>query len=208
MTVPRLLVVTDRTQASRPLPDVVAAAVAAGARAVLLRDKDLSLGDRRALTGELRAVLDPVGGLLVWGGAAGAPAGTAVHLSADDPFPAVRPPLVGRSCHSVAELAGAAAEGCDWVSLSPIFPTSSKPGYGPALGLDGLAALVPAAPPVLALGGVRPEHVPGCLAAGAHGVAVMGAAMREPAVVADHLAALAGATYPAGDRLGAGNAGS
>ncbi|MGY2083570.1 thiamine phosphate synthase [Blastococcus sp. SYSU DS0539] len=208
MTVPRLLVITDRTQASRPLPDVVAAAVAAGARAVLLRDKDLSLGDRRALAGKVRAVLDPVGGLLVWGGAAGAPAGTAVHLSADDPFPAVRPPLVGRSCHSAAELARAAAEGCDWVSLSPIFPTSSKPGYGPALGLDGLAALVPEAPPVLALGGVRPEHVPGCLVAGAHGVAVMGAAMREPAVVADHLAALARATGAAGDRLGAGSAGA
>ncbi|WP_231486815.1 thiamine phosphate synthase [Candidatus Blastococcus massiliensis] len=189
---PRLVVVTDRTQASRPLPDVVAAAVAAGARAVLLRDKDLPLVDRRAVAGELRAVLDPVGGLLVWGGAAGAPAGTAVHLSASDAFPSERPPLVGRSCHSAAELARAADEGCDWVFLSPVFPTSSKPGYGPAIGLDGLAALVPAAPPVLALGGVRAEDVPACLAAGAHGVAVMGAVMRDPTVVADHLAALAG----------------
>jgi thiamine monophosphate synthase len=190
VTVPRLVVVTDRTQTSRPLAEVVAAAVTAGARAVLLRDKDLPLRDREALAGELRAVLDPVGGLLVWGGAAGAPPGTAVHLSAHDPFPTERPPLVGRSCHSAAELARAAAEGCDWVFLSPVFPTASKPGYGPALGLDGLAALVPAAPPVLALGGVRPQDVAGCLAAGAHGVAVMGAVMRAPAVVADHLAAL------------------
>lgn len=193
MTVPRLVVVTDRTQASRPLPDVVAAAVAAGARAVLLRDKDLPLPERHVLARELRAVLAPVGGLLVWGGAAGAPEDTAVHLSADDAFPAERPPLVGRSCHSATELARAAAEGCDWVFLSPIFPTSSKPGYGPALGLGGLAALAPAAPPVLALGGVRPQDVPGCLAAGAHGVAVMGAVMRTPAVVADHLRAFDGA---------------
>ncbi|MDT0274332.1 thiamine phosphate synthase [Blastococcus goldschmidtiae] len=190
MTVPRLVVVTDHTQTSRPLPDVVAAAVTAGARAVLLRDKDLPLPERRALAGELRTRLDPVGGLLIWGGATGAPEGTAVHLSATDAFPAERPPLVGRSCHSAAELARAAAEGCDWVFLSPVFPTSSKPGYGPALGLDGLAALVPGAPPVLALGGVRPEDVPGCLAAGAHGVAVMGAVMRDPTVVGAHLAAL------------------
>ena len=198
MTVPRLFVVTDRALASRPLPEVVAAAVAAGARAVLLRDKDLPLTERHTLAGELRAALDPVGGLLVWGGAAGAPADTAVHLSAHDAFPAVRPPLVGRSCHSAAEVARAAAEGCDWIFLSPVFPTSSKPGYGPTLGVEGLAALVPAAPPVLALGGVRPQDVAGCLAAGAHGVAVMGAVMREPTAVADHLTALATAATRSG----------
>ncbi|SFP69329.1 thiamine-phosphate pyrophosphorylase [Geodermatophilus dictyosporus] len=193
MSAPRLLLVTDRTQARGPLPEVVAAAVAAGARAVWLRDRDLPLPERRALAAELRAALDPVGGLLVWGGAAGAPEGTAVHLTAADPFPAVRPPLVGRSCHSAAELARAAAEGCDWATLSPFAPTASKPGYGPALGTAGLAALAPGAPPVLALGGVRPGDVAGCLAAGASGVAVMGPAMRDPAVVAAYCAALAAA---------------
>ncbi|MGY1716736.1 thiamine phosphate synthase [Geodermatophilus sp. SYSU D01106] len=194
---PRLLVVTDRTQAARPLFETVAAAVAVGARAVLLRDKDLPAAERAALAADLRDLLDPVGGLLVWGGAAGAPAGLPVHLSAADPFPGARPPLVGRSCHSAAELARAAAEGCDWVTLSPFAATDSKPGYGPALGPAGLAAHVaargPGAPPVLALGGVRPGDVAGCLAAGASGVAVMGPAMRDPAVVADYCAALAAA---------------
>ncbi len=191
MSVPRLLVVTDRTQARRPLPEVVAVAVAAGARAAWLRDRDLPPAERAALAADLRAVLDPAGGLLVWGGAAGAPPGSPVHLSAADPVPAVRPPLLGRSCHSAAELARAAAEGCDWVTLSPFAPTASKPGYGPALGTAGLAALTPAAPPVLALGGVLPGDVADCLGAGASGVAVMGPVMRDPAVVADYLAALA-----------------
>jgi thiamine-phosphate diphosphorylase len=192
--IPRLLVVTDRTQASRPLPEVVADAVAAGARAVLLRDKDLPTADRTALARDLRPVLDPVGGVLVWGGATDAPAGLPVHLSAADPFPAVRPTLVGRSCHSADEVAQATAEGCDWVTLSPYAPTASKPGYGPALGPAGLAALVRGAPPVLALGGVRPGDVADCLAAGAHGIAVMGPAMRDPAVVAGYSAALATAS--------------
>jgi thiamine monophosphate synthase len=192
--IPRLLVVTDRTQASRPLPEVVAAAVATGARAVLLRDKDLPAADRTALAHDLRAALDPVGGLLVWGGAAAAPAGLPVHLSAADRFPAPRPPMVGRSCHSAAELAQAADEGCDWVTLSPYAPTASKPGYGPALGPARLAEVVRGAPPVLALGGVRPGDVADCLAAGAHGIAVMGPVMRDPAVVADYCAALATAS--------------
>ena len=188
MNLPRLVVVTDRTQTAGPLTDVVAAAVAAGARAVLLRDKDLPDDERAALAAELRAVLDPVGGLLVTAGPAGS---GAVHLAAADPFPDPRPALVGRSCHSAAELEQAWAEGCDWAFLSPVFATASKPGYGPALGVEGFARLQPLGPPAYALGGVGPGDVPALLAAGAHGVAVMGPVMRDPSVVRDHLAALA-----------------
>jgi thiamine-phosphate pyrophosphorylase len=72
------------------------------------------------------------------------------------------------------------AEGVDYVTVSPVALTASKPGYGPALGIDGLAALIEVAGdvPVLALGGVQPDTVAGALEAGAHGVAVMGAVMR------------------------------
>jgi thiamine monophosphate synthase len=192
---PRLLVVTDRVQAAGPLAAVVADAVAAGARAVLLRDRDLPDDERAALAADLRAVLDPVGGLLVTAGSVAGPAHPAVHpvvhLAAAEPFPDPRPALVGRSCHSAAELAQARAEGCDWAFLSPVFPTASKPGYGPALGVEGFARLRPPGPPVYALGGVLPEHVPDLLAAGAHGIAVMGPVMRAPSAVRDYLAALA-----------------
>ena len=70
MTLPRLLVLTDRTQCAGPLVAAVAAAVAAGARAVVLRDKDMADGERAVLAGELRALLGPVGGLLVVAGPA------------------------------------------------------------------------------------------------------------------------------------------
>lgn len=192
---PRLLVVTDRVQAAGPLAVVVADAVAAGARAVLLRDRDLPDDERAALAAELRTLLDPVGGLLVTAGSVAGPGHPAVHpavhLAAAEPFPDPRPALVGRSCHSAAELAQARAEGCDWAFLSPVFPTASKPGYGPALGVEGFARLRPPGPPVYALGGVLPEHVPDLLAAGAHGIAVMGPVMRAPSAVRDYLAALA-----------------
>ena len=199
MTPSRLLVLTDRTQCAGPLVETVATAVECGARAVVLREKDLPDDARRRLGEELRAVLDPVGGLLVHGGLAGSDGSEAVHLSGSDPFPAVRPRLVGRSCHSAEELARAAREGCDLVMLSPVFATSSKPGYGPALGLDGLARLLPGAPRAYALGGIRPGDVPGCLAAGAYGVAVMGAVMRDPRSVRDYLSAL---PEPAGGDVG------
>lgn len=187
---PRLLVLTDRTQAAAPLPEAVAAAVAAGARAVVLRDKDLPPAERAALAGELAAVLAPVGGLLVWAGAVGSAGRTAVHLAAADPVPDPRPALLGRSCHDAGEVARARAEGCDWVFVSPLHTTPSKPGYGPALGPAGLARLAAGAPPVYALGGVRPEDAAGCLAAGAAGLAVMGPVMRDPSRVTAYLKAL------------------
>ena len=190
MTLPRMLVLTDRTQCAGPLVDAVAVAVDCGARAVVLREKDLPEGARRELGEQLRALLDPVGGLLIHGGLAGSAGSEAVHLSGSDPFPAVRPRLVGRSCHSADDVARAGKEGCDLVMVSPVFETASKPGYGPALGLDGLARLLRGAPRAYALGGIQAADVPGCLAAGAHGVAVMGAVMRDPRSVRDYVAAL------------------
>nr|WP_231126249.1 thiamine phosphate synthase [Motilibacter aurantiacus] len=191
---PPLLVLTDR-RLCRRLEDTVAAAVDGGARAVVLREKDLPLVERLRLADRLRAELEPVGGLLVLAGAAaGAPA---VHLAGAEAFPADRPAVVGRSCHSAQDVRDALAEGCDYVTVSPVFPTPSKPGYGPALGLDGLAAMarVAGALPVAALAGVGTGNAASCLAAGAAAVAVMGEVMRSDAPdreVARLLAALDG----------------
>ncbi len=74
-----------------------------------------------------------------------------------------------------------------------MFATSSKPGYGPPLGIAGLAAGCRATPslPVLALGGVDIGTAGRCVAAGACGVAVMGAVMgaADPRAVVRALAA-------------------
>jgi thiamine-phosphate pyrophosphorylase len=204
---PRLLVVTDRGQAAaagHDLVDVVAAAVDAGAQAVLLREKDLPLLERL----ELAARLTDLGALVLLAideppirpvvHAAG------FHLSAmargnrsrstkdeeigpgpRDLFP--HPPatgtyFLGQSCHSTDELLVAAADRVDYATLSPIWATASKPGYGPALGIEGLAKAVVAVPelPVYALGGVMPGRATPCIEAGAAGVAVMGAVMGAP----------------------------
>jgi thiamine-phosphate pyrophosphorylase len=165
---PRVLVLTDRAQTGgRPL-----AAVVRGAEAVVLREKDLARDARARLAAELRPLVDL---LLI----ASDPTieGDGVHLASDDPFPAPRPRVVGRSCHSRADLERAAAEGCDYATLSPIFESPSKPGYGPALGVE---ALRDAPLPVYALGGVDDTNAAACLDAGAVGVAMMGAAMHHP----------------------------
>jgi thiamine-phosphate pyrophosphorylase len=199
---PPLLVLTDRGLCAAPLREVVATAVDCGARAVVLREKDLPPAERAELAECLTALLAPSGGVLIVAGAApvaggrsvaggAAPGGARLHLAARDPFPTPRPALVGRSCHDAAEVVRAAAEGCDYVTVSPVYPTGSKPGYGPALGPAGLARLCRPGLPVFALGGVLPPAVPHCRRAGAYGVAVMGPVMRQPTIVAAYLAALA-----------------
>src|SRR4051794_23776499 len=106
------------------------------------------------------------------------------------PFPGDGPPRMGPPCHSRAELERAAAEGCDYATISPVFATASKPGYGPALGLEGLTAVARAGPAAYGLAGITPDDVRGCRAAGAYGIAVMGAIMREPRLVRRYLAEL------------------
>jgi thiamine-phosphate pyrophosphorylase len=182
---PPVVLLTDRRQAAaagHPLTGVVRRLVEAGTRAVILREKDLPGAERAALAGELAQVLRPCGAaLLIAGDAALATltGAAGVHLSGTDPpVPDPGPLIVGRSCHTAAEIDRAAAEGCAYATVSPVFETASKPGYGPALGLAGLAALCERATiPVYALGGIQPRRVGPCLAAGAEGVAVMGKVM-------------------------------
>ncbi|MGC4852752.1 thiamine phosphate synthase [Micromonospora sp. DT4] len=180
-----VVLLTDRLVARGRLERVVAGAVAGGVRWVVLREKDLPRVERAALAVELRATLADVGGTLLVAGSDPL-GGDAVHLPSAGPYPPPALPLVGRSCHSVAELSRLTTE--HYATVSPIWPTKSKPGYGPPLEVAGLRALVAASSvPVLALGGVEtPEQVTACIEAGAAGVAVLGALMRadDPAATA------------------------
>lgn len=177
----RLLLLTDRAQCEGRLVDVVAAAAGAGARTVVVREKDLPLDERRRLVDDLRQLV-PV--LLVADGlAAQFPAADGVHLSrsalAATGGASARHDgsVLGISCHDRGEVRDAAERGATYATLSPIFPTDSKPGYGPALG-PGALGYAPL--PVFALGGLDETRAAACLTAGAHGVAVMGAVMRSP----------------------------
>lgn len=212
---PRLLVLTDRRSvpAGRTLLGTIRAAVEAGARAVVVRERDLPSAQRAALADACDRLMDVVGGVCIVAdpdprSAVGTPsdglhmrAASRLHLRAASRLPAVRPDLLGRSAHSLAEVVRAATDGLDYVTVSPVAPSPSKPGYGPALGADGLQTLLAVAaressrplPHAFALGGVDQHNCGSFLAAGAYGVAVMGAVMgaeRPAEVVSDLLSAL------------------
>jgi thiamine-phosphate pyrophosphorylase len=183
---PPLLVISDRRQARRSLEEVAEAIFAGGCRWLSLREKDLPAAERRALLSALvvlgrrwratvivhedveAAAISGADGVHLPGGAK--PEAARAYLPGG---------LIGASAHSAAEASALLGSGADYVTISPVFPTDSKPGYGPAIGLDGLAEIVAQVPgPVIALGGINAANAPLCLSAGARGVAVMGEVMR------------------------------
>ncbi|MDE0314371.1 MAG: thiamine phosphate synthase [Candidatus Poribacteria bacterium] len=86
--------------------------------------------------------------------------------------------LIGCSIHGIDAAKKRKTEGADFVTYSPIYPTESKPGYGPAVGVENLEKLAKQVNlPVFALGGITPARVGECLRAGASGIAVMSGIM-------------------------------
>jgi thiamine-phosphate pyrophosphorylase len=196
---PPLLVISDRSQATRPLPEIAEAVFRGGCRWFSLREKDLPPPERLDLLRALVALGRRFGATVtahedieavVATGAGG------VHLpGGGDPAAARRrlpAGLIGVSAHVPEEAAAQLKAGADYVTLSPIFLTASKPGYGPAVGLGALAAASRLSRgPVIALGGIGADNIADCLAAGARGIAVMGEIMRaaDPEATVRHLLA-------------------
>ncbi len=194
----RLLIVTDRHQAIRPLVEMAEAAFASGARWIWLRDRDLPERERRVLAHDLAACAARYGAVLTVGAdiALAAETGAGLQIAAGADIAVLRGKLgpkawIGVSAHSLDELRQAHDAEADYVTLSPIFPSSSKPGYGPALGLETLREAARLGLPILALGGVTVANACACAEAGASGVAVMGPAMRDVETIRDFRSRLA-----------------
>jgi thiamine-phosphate pyrophosphorylase len=184
--IPRLVLLTDRSQLAlgRGLIRTVTECVEAGLTAVVVREHDLAPAARAALVRELIALR----GLIVISSRIHDDAVHGLHVAAHQPAP--RHGRWGRSCHSRDDVARAADQGASWATLSPYAESASKPGRRSVLAAADLAEH---SIPVLALSGIGPHNAADAVAAGAHGVAVMGAVMRaaEPAaVVADLLEVL------------------
>ncbi len=107
-----------------------------------------------------------------------------VHLGRGDlAVPAARriaPDLViGATCRSRVAVATAVEEGADYAGFGPVFATSSKDGLPAPLGPAAIAAAAGLLP-LVAIGGIDAHRVESVVAAGAHGVAVIGGVWRQP----------------------------
>lgn len=186
-TIGRLHVLTDVDGPRDPLDDIDAA-LGAGApviqvRAKSLTDRDLFVLARAAVlacraAGALCLVDDRVDIAL----AAGA---DGVHVGDEDlPVDVVRRLLgpdavIGATARDPAAARARVAEGADYLGVGPTYATTTKAGLPDPLGPAAVGVVAAAvAVPVIAIAGITVERVAEVRAAGAHGVAVVGAVTR------------------------------
>lgn len=191
----RFLAITNRFLCkNRPLIQAVLEAVEGGVEGVLLREPGLEDHLLYTVALQFKKVLEPRGIPLLISrrvDVAMAVGAQGVHLATHSLPPRVVRDMVGSSmilgfsAHSLEEAREAQDQGVDYVTLSPIFPTRSKPLARP-LGLDYLAQVVSQVEiPLLALGGIGPQEAGEVVRRGAYGVGVMSALWKgEPRVVA------------------------
>lgn len=92
--------------------------------------------------------------------------------------------IVGATANSFADIEAAAARGADYIGLGPFRFTSTKQKLSPILGLEGYRSVMSACRdagivlPVVAIGGITAEDIPGIMASGVHGVAVSGGLLK------------------------------
>lgn len=208
----RLHVITDTRRGRDPLP-VADAALAAGAPVIQLRVED-DVTDRQAYSWALRlaAACREAGATLLVNDRihvacavtaalpGGPPAGA--HVGADDlPVHAARAvlgaaPVLGGTARDPETARAHVAAGASYLGVGPAFATGTKDGLPAPLGPRRIGVVAAAVDvPVIAIGGVTAERVPDLIAAGAHGVAVVGAVSGAPdpyAATRELLAAIGG----------------
>lgn len=109
-----------------------------------------------------------------------------VHLGRDDlPVATARRMLggdviIGGTANSLEEARQVAATGVDYLGVGPIYGTRTKANPAPVMGLRTLAAIVEAvAIPVIAIGSITAATIGDVIAAGAYGVAVVSAVVKD-----------------------------
>jgi thiamine-phosphate pyrophosphorylase len=89
--------------------------------------------------------------------------------------------IIGATATTTEYALRAQDEGADYIGFGPVFPTKSKANPESVKGLRGLERVCRAVSiPVIAIAGLSVDRVADCLAAGAHGIAVMTAISTAP----------------------------
>jgi thiamine-phosphate pyrophosphorylase len=191
----RLMLITDDKRSNnRPVEEVVKAAVAGGVRCVQFRPWKPSDAEYLEKARALRKITRAAGALLILNDRidiASLCRADGVHLGAGDiPIRDARvlmgdTGVIGYSAHSLEEARKAEMQGADYVTFSPVFPTTStslpRPVTGPFTALETDCEL---SIPMFALGGVNHENIVELLDLGMNHAAVVSCITAAPDVEA------------------------
>jgi thiamine-phosphate pyrophosphorylase len=183
---PTLYLVTDRVLSKgRPVEFIVEQAVKGGVTMVQLREKDCSTLDFINLAVMLKKLLASYGVPLIINDrldVALASDADGLHIGQEDmPYAIARrligkDKIIGLSVENVDQAKEANQLDVDYIGLSPVFVTGTKPELVNALGLDGIRSIASFSKHcMVAIGGVHSGNAAAILKAGANGLAVVSA---------------------------------
>jgi len=143
---------------------------------VQLRIKGVSRDEVLAVARRLRSIVIAPSRLIINDdpGVAAEVGADGVHLGQDDmPFAEARAivgpdAIIGLSTHDPGQTRAACALEPDYIGVGPVFPTPTKATPDPALGLDGMAAMLALTTvPAVVLGSIDHDNAADVLSAGA-----------------------------------------
>lgn len=165
-------------------------AAGAGATLVQLRHKHASTEEMIAIGRELKNALAGTGALLVINDdvdAAIAIGADGVHVGQSDMAAAavrekIGPDMILGVSMGTEDLARAVDPAViDYIGVGPVFATQTKSDHKTPIGFQGVANVVAVSPvPVVAIGGLKVQHVADVIATGADGLAVVSAICGQP----------------------------
>jgi thiamine-phosphate pyrophosphorylase len=186
-----LYVVTDsRLIGLRSLVEVTAAAIRGGARIIQYREKSLNTRQMVESAVALMRVCRELGAVFLVNDrldVALAVEADGVHLGLNDMPVALARKLLGKEKLLGVSVQGAGAmdeavnQGADYLSLSPVFATPTKPDHEEPLGLERVRVLAERSPlPVVAIGGINCTNATDVMRAGVQGICVISAVLGAP----------------------------
>lgn len=180
----RTMLITDGSFGRDPtLLEKLEMACQAGIDAIQLREKEAPTKDLFDFAKKLRNVTAEWGVSLFINerlDLALAVKADGIHLPEHSPFP--RTTLrIGRSVHSLESALSAQKEGAHYLLFGPIFSPLSKTCDKPPQGLEQLEEVSKHLQiPLIAVGGITPDHVPLLLQSGATGIAAISSLLHAP----------------------------
>jgi len=188
-----LYILTDSgLSKGRSNEEIVIAAIAGGADVIQLRGKDYTGRQLLSEAFKLKAIIKDKGVPLIINDrvdVAIASDSDGVHLGQDDlPYKYARKMLgderiIGITVHNLKEALEAQEDGADYIGVSSIFPTATKPDAIPLEGLEILTEIKKnVSIPVVAIGGIKEDNARLVGRAGADCIAIISAVVSAPDV--------------------------
>jgi thiamine-phosphate pyrophosphorylase len=187
-----LYFITDSRLTKKTVLEDVGSALKAGVKIIQYREKDKNTHDMIIEAEEIKKLCKKSGALIIINDrvdVALAADADGIHLGNEDMDYITarrmlgRDKIIGLTVHNIEEALEAESKGADYIGISPVFETLTKPDAGMPAGIKFVREVKDRIKiPLVAIGGINRSNIKNVLEAGAKSVAIISAIVTSPDV--------------------------